>query len=75
LPTLQEEVKEEAGPQSSLMLAAAPPPARQLPPTATPSPRALLPRPADAMLYLASGSFCAALALAVVAFALWRGLH
>ncbi len=61
--------------QPPVALAAAPPPARQLPPTATPSPRSLLPKPADAMLYLATGSLCGALVMAVVALTLWRGLR
>lgn len=74
-PRIEDSAEVLSTPQSPVALAAAPPPARQIPPTATPSPRSLLPGPANAMLYLASGSLCGALALAIVALTLWRSLR
>ncbi|MCS7221042.1 MAG: hypothetical protein RML36_02635 [Anaerolineae bacterium] len=74
-PRAEDSTEVLSTPPSSVALAAAPPPARQIPPRATPSPRPLLSRPADVMLYLAGGSLCGALALVIVAFILWRGLR
>ncbi len=75
LPSVEAIAESPPGLQPPIALAVAPPPARQLPPTATPSPRSPLPSPANAMLYLAGGSLGGALALAIVALALWRSLR